>query len=200
MNFLAHLWLADRAGADFAGAVLGDWLRGPVPGHLPPPLALSVRLHRRIDAETDRHPLVLQARRRFGPGARRYAGILLDLLYDHLLARHWPEYSDEPLDTFADRAAREVAGAQRWFRDAGGPAPEALRFSALLTSYRSPGGLEQAARRTAQRLRQPDGLLQALAGWERQLPPLQEELPGLLRELEQLSRDFLAGGFRPVSR
>lgn len=54
---------------------------------------------------TDRHPVVQAARAGFEPGARRYAGILLDILYDHCLALDWARYSDEPLAAFAQRGA-----------------------------------------------------------------------------------------------
>ena len=87
MNFLAHLWLTDRAGLPLAGAILGDILRGALPADMPEPLARSVMLHRHVDAHTDRHPRVVAAREHFAPGARRYAGILLDVLFDHVLAQ-----------------------------------------------------------------------------------------------------------------
>ena len=56
MNFLAHLWLAERTGTSLAGAVLGDVVRGADLSAYPPALALGIQLHRRVDATTDRHP------------------------------------------------------------------------------------------------------------------------------------------------
>lgn len=186
MNFLAHLWLTDQAGLPLAGAILGDGLRGALPPHLPEPLARSVRLHRRVDVETDRHPLVVAARRRFAPGPRRYAGILIDLLLDHALARDWERYSAEPLPAFAGRTAREVAAAAPWFETARFPAPRAAPFEALLLSYREPRGIERAIERTATRLRQPQGLLDAMAGWPEHAARLGQHLPALLEHLRGL--------------
>ena len=60
----------------------------------------EVRLHRKIDSYTDRHPEVLQAKRHFPEGRRRYAGILLDVHFDHLLARDWHRYHGGDLDAF----------------------------------------------------------------------------------------------------
>jgi acyl carrier protein phosphodiesterase len=187
MNFLAHLWLADRAALPLAGAILGDYFRGALPPDLPAALAKSVHLHRRIDANTDRHPVVQAARSRFGGGTRRYAGILLDILYDHALALDWRNYSDESLVAFADRAAREVASEPRWFERAGGSAPSAVPFSALLASYASDRALESAIERTARRLRRPQGLLDAMAGWRAHMPQARQDLPVLLRDLQQLA-------------
>ena len=59
-----------------------------------------MRLHRAIDAYTDSHPLVVQLRRDFPPALRRYAGILIDLSFDHYLSKHWDDYSDIPLPEF----------------------------------------------------------------------------------------------------
>lgn len=185
MNFLAHLWLAEQARLPLAGAILGDYFRGALPEELPPSLAESVRLHRRIDAATDRHPVVRAARERFAPGARRYAGILLDILFDHALALDWPRYSPESLDDFAHRAAREVETEHRWFARAGGSTPRALPFTQLLVSYRSETGFERAVARTAQRLRRPEGLLLAMEGWRETLPGLREDLPRLLEDLSR---------------
>lgn len=186
MNFLAHLWLTDRAGLPLAGAILGDVLHGALPGPMPEPLARAVRLHRAVDAHTDRHPRVVDARTRFAAGSRRYAGIVLDLVFDHALALDWGAYSATPLHEFADHAGVEVARHHAWFAHAGAPAPEPARFSALLQSYAERGGLDHAIRRTAQRLRRPEPLLRAAEGWPERLPALRRDLPVLLGDLARL--------------
>ena len=190
MNFLAHLWLTDRARLPLAGAVLGDYFRGALPVDLPLGLAQSVRLHRRVDAVTDRHPVVVLARTRFAPGARRYSGILLDILCDHLLAIDWSRYSEEPLERFAQRAASDIAPQAVWFERAGGPVPAPAAFSALLLSYPSELGIERAIHRTARRLKKPQGLLDAMHGWREHLPGLRADLPALLGDLRVLSENF----------
>jgi acyl carrier protein phosphodiesterase len=197
MNFLAHLWLTDRARLPLAGAILGDVLRGALPAAMPPPLARSVQFHRAVDARTDRHPRVALVRADFPAGARRFAGIVMDLLFDHVLARDWPAFSAEPLAPFADRAGREVHDAAAWFEHAGDPAPDAARFSALLQSYASEAGIEHAIRRTAARLRLPDGLLRAAADWRGRVPRLRADLPVVLADLERMWADpdtFPPGG------
>ncbi|MBL6749184.1 MAG: DUF479 domain-containing protein [Nevskia sp.] len=183
MNYLAHLWLTDRAGLPLAGAVLGDVLRGRLDGRLPAALEASVRLHRRVDVVTDAHPLVAQARTRFPPGGRRYAGIVLDLLYDYCLARRWSEFSGEPLADFARRAAQAVAAEEAGFRLADTMAPSMPRMRDLLLSYGTEEGFERAVRRTAARLRQPQPLLDAARDWRRHLAPAGDTLPALLQDL-----------------
>ena len=103
MNFLAHFHLAWPDEGLVAGGLEGDYYKGPLRGELPDAIERGVRLHRAIDAYTDSHPLVAQLRREFPPGLRRYAGILIDLSFDHFLSKHWGDYCDIPLPDFSAR-------------------------------------------------------------------------------------------------
>ncbi|HEX5394277.1 MAG TPA: ACP phosphodiesterase [Rhodocyclaceae bacterium] len=106
MNFLAHLLLAGDAETDRLGAVMGDFVKGPLPGSLPPELADGVALHRSVDTFADDHRVFRRSRARMSPERRRYGGILVDMFYDHLLARHWSRFHDQPLAEFAQDAYR----------------------------------------------------------------------------------------------
>ncbi|WP_051277988.1 ACP phosphodiesterase [Solimonas flava] len=183
MNFLAHLWLADRTGTSLAGSVLGDVVRGAELSAYPAEIALGVRLHRRVDAATDRHPLTQALRATFPAATRRYAGIVLDLAADYALARDWARHADEPLAAFATRAGAAIAEAAPWFELAGGRRSSAQGFSALLLSYGEAAGIDRALQRTAQRLRAPEPLLSAARDWREQVPALQAALPALLTDL-----------------
>ena len=100
MNFLAHFQLAWPDEGLVAGGLEGDYYKGPLRGDLPAGIERGVRLHRAIDAFTDSHEVVAQLRRDFPPGLRRYAGILIDLSFDHFLSKHWDQYSGVPLQDF----------------------------------------------------------------------------------------------------
>lgn len=189
MNFLVHLHLSDVAGLPLSGAVLGDVVRGRLEGRFPRALERSLRLHRRIDVVTDAHPLVAAARERFGPGERRYAGILLDLLHDHCFALDWPR-RDESLAAFARRAAQAVGDDAAWRLATGKPAPDLARFERLLRSYADPDGVERSIAHVASRLREPQRLQAAARDWPRHLPALRRELPALLADLEATARSF----------
>ena len=90
MNFLAHSALAFDDPALVAGQFAGDFVRGTDLSAFPPRVAAGIRLHRRVDAFTDAHPSVAAARTAFAPELRRHAGIIVDVVFDHLLARDWP--------------------------------------------------------------------------------------------------------------
>lgn len=193
MNFLAHLWLTECAALPLAGAVLGDIVRGRLDGRLPAELERSIALHRRIDVLTDSHPGIALTRARFDPGARRYAGIVLDVLHDHALAQAWRS-PGETLDGFARRAAKAVGDPGAWQLAAGRAAPDIPRFEALLCSYRDEAGIDTAFARIATRLSQPQRLLEAAAGWRALMPLIHAQGPALLADLEIAARAFAAAG------
>jgi acyl carrier protein phosphodiesterase len=103
MNFLAHLHLAAPDPGRMLGGVLADILSRAEIAALPADVRAGVQLHQRIDGFTDRHPVVQQSIRRISDGLGWFAGIVIDVYYDHVLARTWADYADEPLRTFADR-------------------------------------------------------------------------------------------------
>lgn len=191
MNFLAHLWLADHSNTSLAGAILGDRLRGRIPATLRAELALAIGLHRRVDAVTDRHPVTRAARARFAAGERRYAGIVLDIVCDHLLARRWSAFSAIPLEDFARRAAAEVAHDAAWSRDVEALAPDAEDLRRLLLSYALEEGIDRALQRTARRLSRPQGLLDAARNWRDHALALQPGFAELLDDLRDAAQVFV---------
>ncbi|MEW6166473.1 MAG: ACP phosphodiesterase [Pseudomonadota bacterium] len=183
MNFLAHLWLADRSATSLAGAVLGDVVRGSDLSAYPVAIAQGIRLHRRIDAWTDCHPQVVAARTGFVAGERRYAGIVIDLVCDYVLAGDWARHSAEAFDAFCRRAAAAVAAEAASFAAAGARAPDAGGFARLLQSYAQADGIDRAVARIGLRLRRPEGFLRAAEGWPALAQRLRPSVPKLLDEL-----------------
>jgi len=102
MNFLAHLYLADPQPLGLLGSLMGDFVKGPLGGRYPEPITRGIMLHRRIDTFTDAHAVVRASRTRISPGRRRFAGIMIDVFYDHFLARDWARYCPEQLKASAN--------------------------------------------------------------------------------------------------
>ena len=94
------------------GGLVADFLRGAIDPALPPRVQDGVRLHRAIDRTTDSHPEVLAACALFEPPLRRYAGVVLDLWFDHLLARDWHRYGIGSLEDFSREVQRLLAERQ----------------------------------------------------------------------------------------
>lgn len=108
MNHLAHLFLSPDSELHRVGSLLGDFARGLDPAALPSPVQEGLRHHRAVDAFTDQHPEVLASKRLFSSRRRRFAGVALDILYDHYLLRHWYRFSAVPPDDFIDQVYREL--------------------------------------------------------------------------------------------
>jgi acyl carrier protein phosphodiesterase len=87
MNYLAHLHLGGQRPGQLLGSLYGDFVKGRLQGQFAPEIEGAIQLHRSIDVFTDRHPLVDVALSRFSLTRRRYAGIVLDVFFDHCLAR-----------------------------------------------------------------------------------------------------------------
>jgi acyl carrier protein phosphodiesterase len=101
MNFLAHLWLAGSDDGLRLGALLGDFVRGGMDDSLlPANVQKGIQLHRFIDQHLDALPEMAELRQTFDSPFRRYAGIILDVAFDHQLAMRWSEYSSQSLEQF----------------------------------------------------------------------------------------------------
>ena len=114
MNYLAHVYLAGPQVTDRVGGLLGDFVKGPLPCGLPPDLASGVALHRFIDGYTDQHPAFIRSRQRISPSRRRFSGVMIDLIYDHFLARHWRSFCDEPLLRFTQEFYQSLEDYRDW--------------------------------------------------------------------------------------
>ena len=93
MNYLAHLFLAQPVIESRVGNLLGDFSKGVEITSLPVAIQLGVENHRFVDRFTDTHPEIQQLKTLISPQRRRFAGIMLDMLFDHFLILHWPRFS-----------------------------------------------------------------------------------------------------------
>jgi acyl carrier protein phosphodiesterase len=158
MNFLAHAWLAGDAPADRLGGLMGDFVKGPLPGVLPPEIAAGVRLHRRIDVFADAHPAFLRSRARVSPARRRVAGVMVDMFYDHFLARHWGTFHPEPLEVFSARLYQLMADHEALLPPRLALILPRMRADDWLSAYRSSGAIAAALDRMSTRLRRANPL------------------------------------------
>lgn len=101
MNYLAHAFLSRSSAGLLIGGLLGDFVKGRERlRQYSPAVCAGIRLHRAIDRYTDTHAIVHASCALISPARRRFAAILVDVFYDHFLARHWRRYSGQPLEDF----------------------------------------------------------------------------------------------------
>ncbi|MFY9343114.1 MAG: ACP phosphodiesterase [Planctomycetota bacterium] len=92
MNWLAHLRLSPPDPLVRLGNLAGDFVRGVDVARLHPGLQRGIALHRALDRFVDAHPIAVRARQRLQPPFRRFGGVLVDVWFDHFLARDWERF------------------------------------------------------------------------------------------------------------
>ena len=102
MNFLAHLYLSKNNNNILIGNFISDAIKGKNYENYPKEIKAGILLHREIDNFTDTHPTVRKSMHRLNPRYRHYDGVIIDLLYDHYLAKNWSTYSEIPLEVYAE--------------------------------------------------------------------------------------------------
>jgi len=178
MNFLAHCALASDAselwpGGELrlegllAGAVLADFSKGRIPKALPAELQAGIRLHRRIDAYSNQHPVIKDACASFPPSLRRYAPIFVDILADYYLSLGWDDYYSadrtafsvqcyEACDRYVSRPEYAESAHLKRFMDY-------MRNTDLLASYHQWSHVERGLHSVLRRLGQEALLPEAIA-------------------------------------
>ena len=159
MNFLAHAFLAGNDPALIVGGVIGDWIKGPLPGLLPADLARGVALHRAIDSFAESCPAFRASRARISAARRRYAGVLVDVFYDHLLASRWPQHHPQPLAAYSEQVYRLVGERMADIPPAAHLPLHLMADENWLLSYRQMAGIADVLARMSRRARQPNPLL-----------------------------------------
>ncbi len=102
MNFLAHIFLSGNNDAVKIGNFMADSIRGRQFENYPPEIKKGILLHRAIDSFTDAHPVYRKSKHRLHEKYGHYSGVIMDIFYDHFLAKNWNTYCDIPLELYAE--------------------------------------------------------------------------------------------------
>ncbi|WP_345872059.1 ACP phosphodiesterase [Shewanella algae] len=163
MNFLAHLHLADISQTSLGANLAGDFAKGNIQ-QFPKHLQQGLWIHRQIDKLTDSHELTRELVRTFPKPLARVAPVLMDLAFDHMLAKYWEEYHHQPLAAFCNKAYESLRQTPSLPEGLTKLAPVMEQQNWLL-SYQSRQGLNSAVTGVSRRLSKPElfnGAQQAL--------------------------------------
>ena len=144
------------------GTWLGDFVRGSDLCAWPSAVEQAIRLHRRIDSFTDTHALTLAARRSLPAPLRRYAGILLDVYFDHLLIRHWSSWHSTPLNDYSDSVHACLARIAPGLPEPAGRSAHRMATYGGLGACASAAGMTRVLTRIGERFSKPVALAEAL--------------------------------------
>lgn len=104
MNFLAHLYLSPEDDHITLGNFIADAVKGKDFDRYNDKIKEGILLHRAIDKYTDQHPVFRRSSQRLNGKYKKYSAVIIDIYYDHFLAKNWEDYSKTDLVDFASRA------------------------------------------------------------------------------------------------
>ena len=100
MNFLAHIYLSGNDDFIKIGNFMADGIRGKDYLNFSEQIKKGILLHRQIDTFTDAHPIFRTSKHRLHQNYGHYSGVIIDIFYDHFLAKNWKTYSPVNLDDY----------------------------------------------------------------------------------------------------
>lgn len=82
---------------------MADGIRGNDYLNFPTEIKKGIILHRAIDTFTDANITFRISKHRLHKRYGHYSGVIIDIFYDHFLAKNWQTYSKEPLEDYVHR-------------------------------------------------------------------------------------------------
>ncbi len=158
MNYLAHFYLSDQTPQGFVGSILGDFVRGNLKGKFTETIEREIGIHRKIDSFTDVHAIVKQSKRRVSANRGKFAGVLVDMFYDHFFAVNFENYSNISLKDFSTEVYKALHSQQEFLPEDFRRKITAIAEFDLLGSYKTVEGIGLALYRISKRLKRENNL------------------------------------------
>lgn len=185
MNFLAHIYLSGDNDLMKIGNFMADGIRGNNYLNFPEEIKKGILLHRAIDTFTDAHPTYRKSKHRLHEKYGHYAGVIMDIVYDHFLAKNWTDYSDEPLDDYADRFYRSLKDNYEVLTEkTKGMLPYMMARNWLL-SYATIAGLEMILFQMDHRTKNRAHMQEAIVELQEYYTEFEDEFTLFFAELQQ---------------
>ena len=158
MNYLAHLYLSHHDVGLLVGNFIGDHVANKDLAVLPQSICSGVEMHRAIDQFTDTHPITRQLRSSLFDDYRHRSRVIVDLFYDHFLAKHWNIFSAMPLPEYALHCYKVLKSFEEYLPESSSRYLEAMHRYRWLEAYQTIDGLESILILMSQRTRYSSNL------------------------------------------
>lgn len=153
MNFLTHLYLSDDTPESRIGNLLPDLCKPWQWQKLSPAIQAGCLNHRKVDRLTDSHPEFMALKSTLSPERRRFAGIILDVSFDHFMARHWQDWHPQPLAGFTRSTYAHFLSPPEALPGRAGPVLQRMAEQDWLSGYEQIEGIARAFYGLSQRFR-----------------------------------------------
>lgn len=192
MNFLAHLYLSGDNPEVKVGNFIGDFVKGrDLFGRFEYTVAKGIELHRAIDDFTDKHVVVMQSKERIRPKYRHYSSVIIDMYYDHLLAKNWDTYYPVPLANFAEEAYTILEAHYAILPDKVKQMLPYMINGNWLLNYSELEGIHRALTGMSRRTSFSSGMEEAIVELEKYYHDFEQEFMLFFPDIKMFSDNFL---------
>ena len=190
MNHLAHLYLSQRNIDLMVGNFIADHIKNTKLSVFSEGVQHGILMHRAIDHFTDTHALVRKSKERLFPKYSHYAAVLVDMFYDHILAKNWETYSPLPLEKFAQSAYMVLKTKAEEMPNRSVMILDYMSRQDWLTSYGSIDGMSKALAGIARRAKFNSKMEEAAVDLQRDGRLYEEEFTPFFKELFEFSANW----------
>ncbi len=174
------------------GAIMGDFIKGRLEGFYSPRIGRGIDLHRKIDVFAHENSHFRRSKYRIHPHFGHYRAIMVDIFYDHLLARNWALYSSLSLEDFADRVYEILQeNADNLPEGLATVAPRMISHN-WLVSYRKMEVVDTVLKRISARLRRPNPMGGGIGELKRNFSGMEADCRKFLLEARAFAAHYLA--------
>jgi acyl carrier protein phosphodiesterase len=195
LNFLAHILLSGDNDDIKIGNFLGDFVKGRLNkltnSQYSEGVINGMALHREIDYFTDTHPVVKQSIDRLQPKYHKFSGIVVDMFYDHILAKNFHHYSSIPLSEYSQNFYQLLEKRKSEI-----PEPMDRMVKSMVTrdwfmGYKTLEGIEWALTGISKRLSFESGIENATEELKKDYDLYEEEFKIFFPEINENCKKFI---------
>lgn len=188
MNYLAHAFLSNNNADLLIGNFVADHIRGSQLQTFSPNIREGIFLHRRIDTFTDSHPEFKKSKRLFYDGFEKHSGILIDIYFDHFLAKNFNDYHTLNLGEFSADVYKIYLEHQELLPQGSSRFLEYVVKNNIYVSYSKIEGIQKVLYHLSQRIKHNVLLDASVPVLQKHEQELQENFK---RFFEDAQREFL---------
>lgn len=191
MNYLAHIYLSGDNDLVTIGNFIADGIKGKNYQKYPSDIQKGILLHREIDTFTDAHYIVKQSTKKLHKNYGKYSGVIVDILYDHFLAKNWATYSHTPLEDFTEAFYISLDTHIAYLPERILKMMPYMIADNWLLSYASIDGIQRVLNGMNRRIKRIDNMNEATRELEEHYTEFEEEFTSFFEELRVFSIEKL---------
>ena len=187
MNFLAHIYLSGSSDLIKIGNFMADGVRGNQYLAFNSEIQKGIVLHRAIDTFTDAHPLFRKCTKRLHSEYHHYSGVIVDVFFDHFLAKNWNSYSEEPLEDFVANFYASLTTYENYLTEKAKMMQPYMIEQNWLLNYRSIDGIEKILTQMDRRTKNVSMMRNSVTELKLYYSEFEQDLTHFFEELQAFS-------------